>query len=114
MQGYEDGCGNMIVPFGGNICYEPFQTLGFVLKRGGIVAINLSGKELFKVFMYDNFPDELSDGLFRMYGKDGKIGFADSTGHIVIQPRFEFVTPFKQGYAFFNVGGKEVPVGNNI
>lgn len=110
--GYKNNLGDTITPYGKYMCHIPYRTLGFISKpkEKDIVAISPSGTELFKVFQYDNGPDHLSEGVFRMIGNNNKMGFADTTGHIVIPPRFDFVTPFKNGHAFFNTGGRNVPI----
>ena len=110
--GYENNLGDTIVPYGKYMCHIPYRTLGFISKpqEKDIVAISPSGKELFKVYQYDNGPDYLSEGVFRMIGNNNKMGFADTTGHIVIPPRFDFVTPLKNGHAFFNTGGRCIPI----
>lgn len=110
--GYENNLGDTIIPYGKYMCHIPYRTLGFISKpkEKDIVAISPSGTELFKVFQYDNGPDHLSEGVFRMIGNNNKMGFADTTGHIVIPPRFDFVTPLKNGHAFFNTGGRSVPI----
>lgn len=113
--GYINSKGEVIVPIGKYswIYHTKFETLGFVAKDGNIWAIDPSGKERFRVFCFDNGPDYLSEGLFRMVDEQSKIGFADSLGHIVITPRFEFVSPFKNGLAAFNAGGKKVQDGEH-
>ena len=52
-----------------------------------IVCLNGQGEELFYVFQYDNGPDKLREGLFRITDENGLIGFADSLGNIVIKPQ---------------------------
>lgn len=109
--GYKNNLGDTIVPYGKYMCHIPYRTLGFISKpQGDIIAISPSGTELFKVFQFDNGPDYLSEGVFRMIGNNNKMGFADTTGHIVIPPRFDFVTPLKNGHAFFNTGGRCIPI----
>jgi hypothetical protein len=66
----------------------------------GFIGINRDEKVLFKVFSYDNGPDDLSEGYFRIITKN-KIGFADSTGKIIITPRFSAAYPFREGLAAF-------------
>jgi hypothetical protein len=51
------------------------------------------------VFLYDNEPDDASDGLFRII-KNMKIGYADATtGKVIIVPQFECAFPFENGRA---------------
>ena len=69
------------------------------------------GKELFEVYKIDNGPDYVSDGLFRIVGKNSKIGFADTCGVIVIPPVFSYATPFHNGEAKVSFGGKNEKQG---
>ena len=53
----------------------------------------------YAIFQYDNGDDYFREGLHRVVDKDGKIGFADEKGNIVISPRFAFAFPFEDGLA---------------
>lgn len=66
-------------------------------------AFDRNGKYLFTPFLFDNGPDYISEGLFR-FVQDGKIGFADREGRIVIGPKFGFATPFQHGLSFYCTG----------
>ena len=66
-------------------------------KDARIICINDAGKELFYVFKYDNGPDYIQEGLFRIMNEDGLVGFADSLGNVIIEPQFKFAYPFKGG-----------------
>lgn len=105
--------GDTIVPYGK---YRYCQTdtiteIGFVYenkpKKSRIVCINDAGKELFYVFKCDNGPDYLKEGLFRMMDEQGRIGFADSSGNVVIHPQFLYTTPFTNGHAYVTEHGGE-------
>ncbi len=50
--------------------------------------------------MYDNGPDYFVEGL-RRFVKNGKIGFADRNGKVIIEPKHDFVDYFNYGYASF-------------
>ncbi len=56
------------------------------------------GNYLYQAFAFDNGADYRVEGYQRIV-KNGKIGFANRNGEIVIQPQFDFVTPFHYGYA---------------
>ena len=74
----------------------------------GIYAINRKGEPLFEVYCFDNGPDYVKEGLFRII-ENNKMGFANMDGEVVIEPQFDFVWPFQEcGYAVFNTGGKKV------
>ena len=81
-------------------------------KGEGFVAYNAGGERLFVVYPYDNGPDYPSEGLFRIMEK-GRIGFADTTGRVVIPPRFTAVFPFLEGRAAFCDGCKKVHEGEH-
>lgn len=101
---YKNKEGEVIIPESKyfNAFTDTIRTIGFVSKEGeGIIAINTNGEELFKVFPFDNGPDYLRDGLFRMVDKKGLIGFADMNGNIAISPRFDNITPFFDGLAAY-------------
>lgn len=99
--GYVNGLGDTIIPLGKYYyCFtDTVQNFAFVCKYDGrIIGINTEDEELFEVFRFDNGPDYISDGMFRII-KNGKIGFADMEGKIVIQPQFDCAFPFIHGKA---------------
>lgn len=104
--------GDTIVPYGKyRYCQtDTIKDLGFVYenkpKDARIICINDAGKELFYVFKYDNGPDYIQEGLFRMVNEDGLIGFADSLGNVIIEPQFKFAYPFKEGKAKVTLEGE--------
>ena len=78
--GYADSSGNLKIPYKYTMAYtDTLKTIAFVAnKKDGLIAIDSTGKKLFNVFIYDNGPDYLSEGLFRIENKrNGKIGFAE-------------------------------------
>lgn len=86
---------------------DSISSIGFVgTRKGKVVCINNHGKELFEVYNVDNGPDYVSDGLFRIVGKDDKVGFADTCGAVVIPPVFSYATPFLNGVAKVTFEGK--------
>ena len=42
----------------------------------------------YAAFQYDNGDDYVSEGLYRIVDRKGRIGYADETGKTVIRPRF--------------------------
>jgi hypothetical protein len=99
--GYLSSKGDTIIPFGK---YEHCFTSKFCVfaivssKDKGIVGINRKEEVLFNVFQFDNGPDPLSNGLFRII-KNGKIGYADNQGKIIIRPQYDCAEPFINGKA---------------
>lgn len=103
--------GDTIVPYGKyKFCQtDTIRNIGFVYENkqnARIVCIDNQGKELFYVFKYDNGPDYVHEGLFRIMDENGLIGFADSLGNVVIKPQFKFATPFENGKAQTTTSGK--------
>jgi len=99
---YKNLNGDTIIPFSKySICYtDTFKTYAIVaIPHNGFVAIDRQEKILYNVFPFDNGPDNVSDGLFRILIND-KIGYADSaTGIIVIKPQFKCAYQFENGMA---------------
>ncbi len=92
---------------------DTIKTLGFVFDshKKKIICFNNKGERLFHVFKYDNGPDYIRDGLFRIMNDKELIGFADSLGNVVIEPQFKFAFPFSGGKAKVTFRGrrKKVP-----
>lgn len=100
--GYKDQNGNIaILPGKYAACFtDTFRTFAIVEKPGsGFVAIDREEHILYQVFPFDNGPDYVSDGLFRVL-ENNKIGYADATsGKIVIKPQFGCAFPFDKSIA---------------
>ena len=63
-----------------------------------------------KLCNYEFFPDKVSNGLFRII-ENGKIGFANMDGQIIIKPQFNFIFPFqKNDFAIFCEKGTWIKV----
>ncbi|MDR3339684.1 MAG: WG repeat-containing protein [Candidatus Symbiothrix sp.] len=110
--GYVDSSGNIKIPFEYPFAFtDSFSdAIAFVMViedgKGKIKAIDRNNKKLFSVFIYDNGPDDVSEGLFRIQDDStGYIGFADMNGKVIIPPRFFYIGPFGEGLAAFNTGG---------
>lgn len=107
--GYVDSSGKVVIPAGKYpyIFTAEFDKIAFVLlkDRKGVYAIDRNEKILFQICSYEIGPDIVSNGLFRII-ENGKIGFANMNGEIVIKPRFQFVYPFQEnGFAIFCENG---------
>lgn len=100
--GYVNQAGDTIVPAGKyEFCFtDTIRRLGMVSEKGTgkIMAINPDAEVLFEVFNFDNGPDYPQEGLFRII-KDGRFGYADTAGNVVIEPRFACAFPFENGRA---------------
>ena len=93
---------------------DSFNTYGIaaVIDDSGWVYINKRGKSILRPFIYDNGPDYFSEGLAR-YVSDGKMGFFDERGSVIIPARLSFVLPFSEGLAAFCEGCKEIKDGEH-
>jgi hypothetical protein len=69
------------------------------------IAINKHDSVILVPYFFDNGPDYLEDGLFR-FVENNRIGFANSKGQKIIPAQFDFASPFSEGLAAFNIGGK--------
>ena len=93
--------GDTVIPFGKYIAAQTdtITALGIVQTPDfRWIGIDQSEKELVEFFIYDNGPDYFEEGLARIQ-KDGKIGFVNEAGEIVIEPQFAFADPFENGKA---------------
>lgn len=100
--GYKNLRGEVVIPAGKYaMCFtDTFKTYAIVADaQKGMIAIDRQEKLLYKVFPYDNGPDDVSNGLFRIIDGD-KIGYADAaSGKIVIKPQYPCAWPFENGTA---------------
>ncbi len=82
--------------------------------REGWSAINLQEEYLFQVYNRlptEPLPDYLVEDRIRIVGENGLIGFANSLGEIVIEPKFISVTEFNKGHAIFGSDCEKVHNG---
>lgn len=111
--GYKDLQGAIVIPLGKyNHCFtDTFKNFAFVfddkLTNSKVVAIDRNENILFDAYMFDNGPDELKDGLFRMV-RNGGIGYTDKNGVIVIEPKYICADQFENGIARVALNGKIV------
>lgn len=113
--GYATIKGDTIIAIGKyRICFtKTFDKFAIVLASGkGFVGIDRSEKILFEVFPFDNGPDNPSNGLFRII-KNGKIGYADIKGNIIIKPQYDCAYPFEKGAAEVGIGCKKETDGEH-
>lgn len=103
--GYCNQAGDTLVPLGAYYpCFtDTLTTFGVVADTAAtrpprLWGIDVQGNRLYEVYWYDNGPDYLSEGRFRII-RHGKIGYADSLGRIVIEPQYACAFPFYQGKA---------------
>ncbi|MEE3386188.1 MAG: WG repeat-containing protein, partial [Prevotella sp.] len=103
--------GDTIVPYGKyEYCgFDSIAPIGIVAEpHVGIVMINSKGEKLFEVMTIDNFQaDDVHEGLYRILDDEGKIGYADTLGNVVIKPQFQCAWPFEGGRARVAYHGKK-------
>lgn len=98
--------GDTIVPFG-NFAFFGTDTLNYYANvllyandstYGRPVGIDRTGNILFDLVNYDNGPDYFNEGLTRVQ-RNGKMGFANKRGEIVIKCQYAFARWFYDGVA---------------
>ncbi len=96
--GYMNSKGDTIIPIGKYYyCYtDTIKNFGMVIEKGTgeIIGIDQNANELFQVVKFDNGPDYIENGLFRII-KNNLYGYANKNGEIIIEPKF------KCAYSFF-------------
>ncbi|MBZ5542648.1 MAG: WG repeat-containing protein [Acidobacteriia bacterium] len=111
--GYKDVHGGVVIKprF---LLAEEFSPEGIapVVDDSGWAYINAEGKVVIRPFVVDNGPDYFSEGLAR-FTREGKFGFFDKRARVVIPPKYDFASPFSEGFAAFCEGCKEEPVGEH-
>lgn len=99
--GYINETGDTVVPVGKYdfILTDTITTIGFAYTPDGkIMCLDNRGNELFETYNFDNGPDYPEEGLFRIVNGD-KIGYADESGYVVIEPQYSCAYPFENGKA---------------
>lgn len=102
--GYTNQAGDTVIPIGtfDNCFSDLFTTFAYVSDERfgdkGIVAVNRNKELIFEAYIYDNGPDYINEGLFRIK-RNGKIGYADLSGKVVIPAEYSCADPFSNGKA---------------
>ncbi|MDP4724891.1 MAG: WG repeat-containing protein [Alphaproteobacteria bacterium] len=76
-------------------------TMIVVKKNNELWWIDRTGTKIFESFFFDNGPDYFKNGLSRILKKN-KFGFINKEGHVVIEPQYDFASPFDEA-GFSNV-----------
>lgn len=93
---------------------EQDEKITLVEGEDGFAFVDNDGHVLdYRPFIFDNAPDMVSEGLMRIQDREGKMGYADSLGHIVIKPQFFFAQPFEDGYGMVALEGSFETVGEH-
>lgn len=98
--GYASPKADTLIPVINNYCFrDTIWTFGIVsTPTGELNAYSNKGEFLYEVFNYDNGPDYVSDGMFRIV-QEGLIGYANETGEVVIPAIYDCAWPFEDGRA---------------
>ena len=113
--GYINRKGDTVIAIGKyQYCYtDTLREFAIVTqKTGKTIGIDRNEKELFEVFWFDNGPDPAAEGVFRIV-KDGKIGYANLKGEIVITPQYACAFPFEKGKAQVAYQCETIPEGEH-
>jgi hypothetical protein len=87
-------------PVGDNLIYLDGTRRDTAEPHSWGMVFNRKGTFLFAPFAFDNGPDGFSEGLMRVV-KNGKVGFANRNGDIVIEPKYDFADMFNYGLAAY-------------
>jgi hypothetical protein len=91
--------GDTIIPYGNYHAWDPMDlyTYAIVKSPDRVVGINRQGKIMFDAYLWgDAQLDNISEGLFRVK-RNGKIGYANKIGEIVIPCQFDCAEQFENG-----------------
>nr|WP_321288280.1 WG repeat-containing protein [uncultured Sunxiuqinia sp.] len=93
--------GDTVIPYGKYHIWDSvnFYTYAIVKSPDGIVGINRKGEIMFDAYLWgDAQLEDISEGLFRIK-RNGKIGYANEDGEIIIPCQFECAEQFKNRQA---------------
>ena len=93
--GYLDKTGNMVLEL-------PYKSLEDFYDGMARVYIDHGGPSILIDKHGNDLTDEVSSGL-RMIAEDNLLGYEDRDGNRVIEPRFSFAEPFRDGFAIVGV-----------
>ncbi|HLO54704.1 MAG TPA: WG repeat-containing protein [Saprospiraceae bacterium] len=89
---------------------DTLKTFAIVSKNSEMIGIDRNENLLFSVFFIDNGPDYVVEGLFRVM-RNGKIGYANKQGEIVIPCQFDCAYYFENGKAKVSNNCKRIKEG---
>ncbi|NOQ72335.1 MAG: hypothetical protein GQ574_10065 [Crocinitomix sp.] len=99
--GYVDYLDDTVIPIGAYqvVRTDTFKNFAIVMNQEyDWIGIDKAENELFEIFVFEQGPDYVKDGLFRIVADD-KIGYANELGEIVIPPIYSCAWPFENGVA---------------
>jgi len=112
--GYINQNGDTVIQLGKYYyCYsDTIRDFGIVMTNNRrLIGIDRNERELYEIFWFDNGPDYISEGLFRIIINQ-KIGYANNKGEIIIKPKYICAFPFQNGWAKVSLHCKFVVEGD--
>lgn len=111
--GYENAKGEKIIPaqyfrVNSRIMDKTAAVLKYEDGKYSWLCIDRNNNVLFEPFLADSEPDQVFEGFFR-FVENGKIGFSDTDGNIIVPAQFDYVTHFENGKARYFIGGHKEP-----
>lgn len=98
--GFKDSKGHVVVSPQFEMVGEPSEgeELIPVVKNHTFMRMDTNGHIRFESVFFDNAWDYYEDGLSRFL-RNGKVGFHDEKGKIIVKPEYDFAAPFKNGHS---------------
>lgn len=98
--GYINQKGDTVIPIGKyKYCYfDTVTTYAIVGDTSEFYAVDQKENRLYEIYWFDNGPDYTKDGLFRIK-RNGKIGYANKVGKVIIEPQYSCADSFFDGRA---------------
>ncbi|MFC0323461.1 WG repeat-containing protein [Gallibacterium melopsittaci] len=63
------------------------------------ILVGCTTQEQYRPYHFDNGEDYVVEGMVRIVDQQGRIGYADQLGKVLITPRFACAFPFENGRA---------------
>jgi hypothetical protein len=111
--GYQDNAGKVVISPRYQIAREfSREGMAAVVDDQGWAYIDEAGRTVIRPLVLDNGPDYFRDGVAR-FSRNGKVGFFDARGKVVIQPVYAYAMPFSEGRAVVCDGCAEIEQGEH-
>ncbi len=99
----------IIKPFSSYYSYRDNQEIkdGFIYiseRNSPPHYVDRKGKFLFNPYFYDNGPDYPNEYSIRFTNKEGKVGIADLSGKTLIPAKYDYLSHFNFGFAYYCQG----------